>query len=384
MNRISGSVVVLSDKVLRDASVVIDGEKIIAIESGTTGAAHFDNSLILPGFIDLHTHGRLGHDAAQIDADLLHKYAWTGTTSLLPTYVAPTLDEMMGWLRQTEALQKSRPAGVAEIIGAHLEGPFIDPANRGGIAEDACLAPSTEMMESFLSSPLFRYMTLSPYVPGAMEMIRQLSKAGRVCVAGHSRGSANVFHEAHRAGLKGVCHFLNNNTALEDVFSERGVRKPTLDEIALIYDDVFLEIICDLQHVAPVFLTLAHRIKGPEGIAVVTDSISAAGLKEGIYELHDGRKYEISGGGVHECETGGRFGSCVTQVEEFANLVGKVGISHVDAAQMCALTPARILGVESRKGSVAAGKDADLVVADRDSYEIRAIYVRGRLVEPAA
>jgi len=384
MNRIAGSVVVLADRALRDASVVMDGEKIVAIESGTTGATWFENSLILPGFIDLHTHGRLGRDTARLDADLLRKYAWTGTTSLLPTYVAPTLDEMMGWLGQAEELQKSRPAGVAEIISAHLEGPFIDPANRGGIAEDACLAPSVEMMESFLRSPVFRYMTLSPYLPGAIEMIRHLSEAGRVCVAGHSRGSAEIFDEAHRAGLRGICHFLNNNTAFEDVFSEKGVRRPTLDEVALIYDDVFLEMICDLQHVDPVFIKLAHRIKGAEGIAVVTDSISAAGLPEGVYDYHDGRKYEIKDGGVHECETGGRFGSCVTQIEEFANLVGKVGISHVDAARMCALTPAAILGVESRKGSLAVGKDADIVVADRDTFELRAVYARGRLVEPAA
>ena len=384
MKNISGSVVVLSDKVLRDASVAMDNERIVAIEAGATGATHYDNSLILPGFIDLHTHGRLGQDTADLDADLLHKYAQTGTTSLLPTFVAPTADEMVKWLHKAEALHKRPPAGVAQVIGAHLEGPFIDPRNRGGIAQESCLAPGTDMLARFLQVSSFKYMTLSPSVPGAIDLIRQLSEAGRVCVAGHSRGSIGVFEQAYQAGLKGMCHFLNNNLTLEEVFSEGGVRRPTLDEVALIHDDVFLEIICDLQHVDPTFITLAHRMKGPGRIAVVTDSISAAGMPEGIYALPDGREYEIKNGGAHECATGGRFGSCVTQVQEFANLVGKIGISHVDAAQMCALTPARILGVESRKGSLAIGKDADIVVLDQNSYEINAVYVRGSLVAPAA
>jgi len=381
VEKISGSMVVLPNRLVREATVVMEGEKIAAVSPGRA-ACHFDNSLLLPGFIDLHTHGRLGQDTGEVNADLLLKYASTGTTSLLLTRDGGPMDAMLGWLRQVEELHRDRPAGRAEILGAHLEGPFIDPANRGGISEAACLAPSVEMAEGFLSSPAFRYMTISPYLDGAVEVIARLSAAGKICVAGHSRGSTEVFEAARRAGLRGVCHFLNNNSRLEDVFKEAGVRKPTLDEVALLHDDVFLEIICDLQHVDPAFIRLAHRIKGPGRIAVVTDSISAAGLPEGIYEYHDGRKYEIKDGGVHECDTGGRFGSCVTQVEEFANLVSELGISFVHAARMCALTPAEILGVQSRKGSLDPGKDADVLVLDRDSFEIKAVYVRGRRVEP--
>ncbi len=381
MEKISGRAIVLSDRIVRNSSIVIEQGRIKAIEAGTAGPGHFENSLILPGFIDLHTHGRLGHSVQQMNSDLLLKYAGTGTTSFLPTYDGGPVDAMMGWLRRVEELKNSRPAGVAEILGAHLEGPFIDPANRGGISEAGCLAPSVEMVEGFLSSPVFKYMTVSPFLNGAIDVIAKLSEAGRICVAGHSRGSTQVFESAHRAGLRGVCHFLNNNSRLEDVFKEAGVRKPTLDEIALLHDDVFLEIICDLQHVDPVFIRLAYGMKGPGRIAVVTDSISAAGLAEGIYECHDGRKYEIKAGGVHECETGGRFGSCVTQVEEFANLVSELGISHVDAARMCALTPAEILDVAARKGSLEPGKDADILVVDRDTFEIRAVYVRGQRVE---
>jgi len=154
-----------------------------------------------------------------------------------------------------------------------------------------------------------------------------------------------------------------------------------MDEAALLHEGVFLEIICDLQHVDPVYIKMALKLKGAERIAVITDSVSAAGLPEGVYEYHDGTKYEVKDGGVHECETGVRFGSCVNQVEEFANLVETIGTSHHEAARMCALTPAEILNVDSRKGSLDPGKDADILVLDRDTYEIQAVFAKGIRVE---
>lgn len=380
MEKIAGNTIVLADRLLRDSSIVVEDSKIVAIESGTGGAEDFKNSIILPGFIDLHTHGRLGQDTEQMDTDMLLKYAQTGTTSFTPTYCEASIEETIKWLNTVKELKKSNPQGVAEILWAHVEGPFIDPPNRGGFKEEDCLLPTDEMVDEFLRSPVFKYMTVSPYVEGAINVIKRLSEAGIICVSGHSRGSDELFEEAYRAGLKGICHFFNNNDLHDDVYKEGGVRKPTLDEAALLYDDVFLEIICDLQHVDLVFIKLAYKLKGPGRIAVVTDSISAAGLPDGVYTYHDGRKYELKDGGVHECEGGGRFGSCVTQVMEFANLVDTLGISYIDATRMCALTPAEILGVDSRKGSLESGKDADIIVVNRDTFEIEAVFVKGHRV----
>ena len=380
MAKIAGSTVVLPESIAADISIVFEDGKITALEPGGSGAEYFDNSVILPGFIDLHTHGRLGQGIDQLDSDLLLKYARTGTTSFLPTYGSRgTLNEMQ-WLDRVDDLKKNPKAGVAEVLGAHLEGPFIDPVNRGGINEKDCLVPTEEMLQAFLAAPGLRYMTVSPYVDGALDVIKKLSDNAIICVSGHTRGRPGILEGAVDAGLKGVCHFLNNNTRSSDVFKEAGVRKPTIDEMALLHDDLFLEIICDLQHVDPVFIKIAYRLKGPSRIAVITDSISASGMPEGIYEHHDGRKYEIKDGGVHECATGGRFGSCVNQVEEFGNLIEKIGVALHEAARMCALTPAEILGVDSRKGSLEVGKDADILVVDRDTYEVIAVYVKGARV----
>lgn len=381
MTEISGTITVLPDRTLQDVSVRFEDSKIAGVAPRSAKAEHFENSVILPGFIDLHTHGRLGQDTDDIDADLLLKYAQTGTTAFLPTFSEAKLPGFMSWLGKVESLKQSNLKGVAEILGAHIEGPFIDPKNKGGFRETDCLVPTPDIVQSFLSSSVFTYMTISPYVDGALDVIKKLSAAGTTCVSGHSTGSSELFDKAVDAGLKGICHFFNNNAQFSDVFKEAGVRKPTMDEAALLHDDIFLEIICDLQHVDPIFIKMALKLKGTGRIAAITDSISASGLSDGVYEYHDGRKYEIKNGGVHECETGMRFGSCVTQVEEFANLVEKISVSLHEAARMCALTPAEILGVDSRKGSLEEGKDADILVLDRDTYEIQAVFVKGVQVE---
>jgi len=380
MEKISGSLIVLPDGIARDSSISIADGKIEAIDPGKGGVS-FDNSIIAPGFIDLHTHGRLGQDTADIDDELLLKYARTGTTALLPTYGCGGLDRFKSWLERVKEMMSDASDGGAEILGAHAEGPFIDPVNSGGINPDSCIVASEDALEMFISSPVLKYMTISPYVDGAINAIEKLTQAGIICVSGHSRGGVESFEQACGAGLRGICHFFNNNSDCTALMKEPGVRKPTICEAALLKDDIFLEIICDLQHVDPFFIKLALRLKGTQRIAVVTDSISAAGLPEGVYDYHDGRRFEIKDGGVHECGSGIRFGSCVTQVEEFANLVERLGLSYQDAALMCALTPAEILGVNSRKGSLEIGKDADMVVLDRDSFELRAVYVKGKQVE---
>ena len=123
-------------------SVAFEDGKIVSVESQSAKAEHFHNSIILPGFIDLHTHGRLGQDTGKIDSDLLLKYARTGTTAFLPSFCKADLSYLMSWLDKAEKLKESLPKGVAEILGAHIEGPFIDPRNRGGIKEADCILPT--------------------------------------------------------------------------------------------------------------------------------------------------------------------------------------------------------------------------------------------------
>ena len=381
ITEISGTITVLPDQTQPDISVTFKDGKIVSTGTPTAQARHFDNSIVLPGFIDLHTHGRLGRRMREIDDDLLLKYARTGTTSFLAGEGNLSLDEIKDWLVKVEGSINNPPVMGAEVLGAHVEAPYIDPQDAGAIKPETCIQPTEETLDYFASLPIIKYMTISPYVKGAVKAIKRLTDAGIICVSGHTRGSADLLKKAHAAGLKGICHFLNNNTHFSDVFKEGGVRKPTMDEAALLYDDMHLEIICDMQHVDPVFIKIAFNIKGPSKIAAITDSGRVAGMPDGIYTRTDGRKMELKNGGVHLVESGGRCGSCIDQVEAFANLIEKIGIGYSDAARMCSLTPAEILGVDSRKGSLEPGKDADILVIDRDTYDITAVYVKGMQVE---
>jgi len=372
---IKAGCVVLEDRVLSNAFVSISNGVItdISLNKPVTKTIDYSNCLLLPGFIDLHTHGRMGIDTADIGSDLLKAYARTGTTALLPTF-GSSLESIEKWLSVINNLSQ-RP-GHAKVLGTHAEGPFIDPVNRGGINEKVCIAPDKHVIDSLLEKGNLRYMTVSPFVQGSLETIRYLSERKVICVCGHSRGDETLFEKAVDAGIQGICHWYNNNSALQ-LMLEPGVHKPTLCDCALLYDNIFLEIICDLQHVSPVFIKMAYKLKGAGKIAIVTDSISASGLKEGIYKCHDGRKFEIKDGGVHLLATGGRFGSCVAQPVEFANLVEKVGITMPEAARMCSLTPAEILGVDKTLGSIKVGKSADLIVLHKDSFEIKDVFIDG-------
>ena len=371
---------VVEDQLLDNAVITLENGIIVNVVSYGFDTSTFDKSIALPGFIDLHTHGRLGVSMFDIGNELLHKYALTGTTSLLASEGGLTVEEIFDWRHRVREVMRSEQADCAEVLGIHLEGPFIDPCNAGAIRLGTYLTPDNSLVDRFLAFEELKYITISPFVPGAIDAIKRFSDNNIVCVSGHSRGDAALFEQAHKAGLKGICHFLNNNCRMEDVFKEPGVRKPTMDEAALIYDDVHLEIICDLEHVDPVFIKMALKIKGPKKIAVITDSILVSGLTDGIYRCIDGREVELKKGNVHLVKDGGRCGSCITQVQAFANLVEHLDVSYPAAARMCSLTPAEIIGVADRKGSLSVGKDADIIILDRDTFEILAVYVRGNLV----
>lgn len=372
---------VLQDKLVEDAAITFEDGIVTDIKNKSAGTPTFPNALALPGLIDLHTHGRLGISMVDINHDLLEKYAQTGTTSLLATKGGLTLNETGVWIDNAHNIMQDQRDNEAEILGIHLEGPFIDPTNAGAVRPGTYMVPNEELMKEILAYPDLKYMTISPFVPGAIDAIKLLSQNNIICVSGHSSGDSKLFKQAHAAGLKGICHFLNNNCRLEDVFHEPGVRKPTMDEAALLYDDVHLEIIGDLRHVDPAFIKIAIKVKGPHKIAMISDSLFVSGLPDGIYTRPDHREVELKNGDVHLVGNGnGRCGSCMNQVEIYANLVERMDVPHEQAACMCSLTPAEILGVQDRKGSLAAGKDADIVIVDRSTYEILAVYTKGNLV----
>jgi N-acetylglucosamine-6-phosphate deacetylase len=277
-------------------------------------------------------------------------HASHGTTSLLATTVSAGIDELESSLRAIRA------AGVL----AHLEGPFLNPRRPGAMDPESVVVPSAEEVERLLAAGdgCVSMMTVAPELPGALEVIAALAGRGVVASLGHSDASYESACAGVRAGARSVTHLFKAMPALHH-------RHPGLLGAALDLDELSCELICDGVHVDPVAMRLALRAKGVGGLRLVTDAISAAGLRDGEYRLGEAPVVVRDG-----CATlaGGDViaGSTLTMDAALANAVRFLGVTVEEAVTLGSADPAALLGLADRKGAIAVGWDADLVVLDED------------------
>jgi N-acetylglucosamine-6-phosphate deacetylase len=348
---------VLAPEPLGRATVVVEGGKILEIVRSPRSAdlpreLREVPGLICPGFIDLQVNGAFGIDVGP-DAEALAKLARelpkTGTTSFLPTAISWSTERYDPFL---EALKDASGSPGANILGAHMEGPFLAPARRGA-HDPANLCPvDLGFAERVVDSGMVRMMTLAPELPGAKEAIRLLTDDGSVASAGHTNASYEETLQAIDAGLSMGTHLYNAMSHFE-------YRAPNAVGALLVNDQVRAGIIADGVHVHEGALRLAYRQKGPEGLALVTDAMEAAGMPPGEYEL-SGRKVRLEDGEVR-LPDGTLAGSALTMDRAVSNTVELLRVPIPDAVRMATQTPAEILGIYS-KGRIVPGADADLVL----------------------
>jgi N-acetylglucosamine-6-phosphate deacetylase len=350
---------------LRDARVVLDGGRIAEVELGGPGDGE---AIIAPGFIDLQVNGFGGHDAADgpsamcAISQLLPR---TGVTGFLPTLVSRPLDEGR---RFVEAAAEARAPG-ARVLGAHLEGPFLNPARRGAHDERCLQVPTPAAVARVLERPP-RLLTLAPELEGGLDAVRALASAGVVVSAGHSAATYDQGLAAIEAGVRFATHLFNTMSPLHH-------RAPGLVGAVLEDPRVTAGIIFDGVHVHPNLVRLAHCAKGARGLALTTDQVSAAGAPPGRYTL-GGR--EVTGDGESVRLTDGTLaGSMATMDLMLRRAAGRFALHQ--ALAMASRTPARLLGLSAR-GRVAPGCDADLVVLGAD-LSVRRTLVAGRTVYAA-
>ena len=358
-------------------------EALVAGAAGGCGEAVIDASdgIVVPGFIDLHVHGGAGHDTMDGTPEAVRGlaafHARHGTTALLPSTVAAPDDELEQALQAVAAVMDEPPAG-ARVLGAHVEGPFLSQEKRGAHLA-AHVRPPRGREERWLWDHLgaVRRVTLAPELPGALELIGELRRAGVLVSLGHSTAGEEGVAAAALAGASHVTHLYNAMSALEKVGP---LRRVGLAELGLVRDDLTVEVIADGWHLPVPLLQLIVRAKGPARTALVTDAMRAAGLAEGRYVLgREGAMGVTVGGGMAVTDEGGLAGSIATMEEVVRSAVHRVGLALAQAVQMATLTPAQILGVADRLGEIAPGKAADLVVLDRDLGVVATI-VGGRVV----
>ena len=316
--------------------------------------------VLAPGFIDVHVHGAAGAEFLDADPDeraaILRCHARGGTTGLLATTVtaAPeTLEAAVRALAGAPAV-----ADGAAVLGIHLEGPYLCERRRG--AQDArhLRAPDAAELDRLLAAGPVRMVTLAPELPGGIAAVERLARDGVVASVGHTDATYAQAAAAFDAGATHATHLFNGMRPFHH-------REPGVIGAALDRPEVTIELICDGLHADPAALRLAQRVKGPERTALITDAMQAAGLGDGRYRI--GELPVVVRDGRAELEDSGTLaGSTLTMGAAVRNAVELMGVSLADAIRMASTTPAHVLGLERRKGTLAPGRDADLVVLGDD------------------
>lgn len=354
---------------LRCASVVLDAGRIAAVELGGPGPGDGEE-IIAPGFIDLQVNGFAGHDAldgAEAISAISEALPRTGVTGFLPTLISRPLADGRRFVRAVAAVAAVAPG--ARVLGAHLEGPFLNPLYCGAHDGQCLLAPTPERVAGVLEEPP-RMLTLAPELEGGLEAVRRLACGGVVVSAGHSGASYDEGLAAVEAGVRFATHLFNRMPPLHH-------RAPGL--VGAVLDDprVTAGIVADGVHVHHSLVAIAGCAKGPRGLALTTDQVAAAGAPPGRYLL-GGREVTWDGDSVRLAD-GTLAGSAATMDVLLRRAAEQFGLHR--AVAMASRTPARVLGLGSL-GRVAAGCEADLVVLGPD-LRVRRTLVGGRTVYAA-
>ncbi|GEO25180.1 N-acetylglucosamine-6-phosphate deacetylase [Alicyclobacillus acidoterrestris] len=345
---------------------------------GKNGEVHIDaqGQWLLPGFIDVHVHGGSGAEVMDGTVKALECigrfHATRGTTGWLPT----TLTAPMGQLEQALAAVKAaqdKTAG-AQILGVHLEGPFISPKRCGAQNPDFVIPPSIEALKRLTAvtgSGLLKKVTIAPECAGALDTIRWLAEQGVISSIGHTDATSAETLAGVAAGATHATHLFNAMRGLHH-------REGGTVGAALLSEDVVCELIADGHHVDVDVMKLVYRLKGREQLVLITDAMAAAGMPDGAYKL--GLLDVVVEKGVATLKDDGHLaGSTLTMDAAVRNMVRQVGVHLCDAAYMASTVPARELGLIHRKGSIAVGKDADLVLLD-EGLHVVSTWVAGKQV----
>ena len=322
-----------------------------------------DDMVVVPGFIDQHIHGAKGFDAMDGTIEALSGIAEAlpkeGTTAFLATTMTQSPKNINTALETVKNYKDMNKAEGAEILGVHLEGPFISSSHIGAQPLEYVAEPLVETFKKYqeVSGNTIKLVSLAPEVPGAEELIKYLKSQNIVASVGHSAAGFNDVEKAVAAGISNVTHTYNAQKA----YHHRDIGTVGA---ALLLDELNCEIICDTIHVSVPAIKMVVKNKPHTKVTLITDALRAKQLEDGVSEL--GGQTVIVKNGEARLENGTLAGSVLLMNVAVKNVVEKVGVPFIDAIDMATINPARNLGVDKEMGSIALGKKANLTVLDKD------------------
>ncbi len=390
MRWISGGKLVLPDRVVENGSLLMDGDKIISLCSDCpAGAERVDaeGGYILPGFIDLHVHGGGGADFMDNTLEAIRAVARAhcahGTTALVPTTMTCP-DEILEQFITCYLDVKRGETGGADLLGLHLEGPYFSAASKGAQPITQSRTPEKEKLERILAlgkGEILRW-DAAPELENMAMFAAVMKRHGVMAAIAHTHATAGQTEQAFAWGFSHVTHFYN---AMTTFHKQNRHMFAGVIEATYLNDGVSIELIGDGCHIPKQSMLLALRIKGADNIALITDAMRAAGTDAAesiLGPLSTGTPVVVSDGVAQLKDFSSYAGSVATMDRVLRVAHGEYGIPLAQVCRMLSLTPARLCGVTGRKGSLEAGKDADIVLMT-DSYQVRRVYVRGELRHPA-
>lgn len=380
---IVGADIVTRDRVIEKGWLLVNDGRIEAIgddsSAGAPAASEHEivdahGGIVLPGFIDVHVHGGAGHDFMDADRDELlaitRFHAEHGTTGLLATSLTAARDELTAVLERVNAFM-AEPMPYSQVLGVHFEGPFISEAWKGAQNPAYILPPQPEWLEAWTARfpGIIKIQTLAPETEGALEYIELLAQHGIVPSCGHTDATYDRIIEAADHGLRHAVHTFNAMRAFHH-------REPGTVGAVLTDKRIMAEVIADGHHVHPAGIKMLAAAKGEDSVILVTDAMAAAGMPDGDYEL-GGLPVQMTCGVARLKASGNLAGSTLTMIEAFRYIVREIGIPLVGASKMASLNPARQLGIDDDRGSIAPGKRADLLLLD-GSLTLKQVWIGGK------
>ncbi len=331
--------------------------------------------VVMPGFIDTHFHGSGGDDVMADGAEGIRRISRAllkfGTTGYLATTIAARHSDLMKAVEDTIAAETAdnRTPEAAEVLGLHIEGPYINLKFKGAQPIEGIRDPNFDECRELLSAAggRIKIMTMAPELPGGMELIAFLKANGVEASLGHSEADYDTALAAIEAGATRATHLYNAMSGVHH-------RKPGLASACLNEPGIQAELICDGVHVHPRMAELAWRAKGRDGLTLITDATAAQGVGDGTFTLGD-FQIQVRGPLCTLMDGVTIAGSVLTMNRAIGKAIDFTGMNLVDAAHMASLAPAKACGMADRKGSIEIGKDADLAILKSDfsvSHTIRA------------
>lgn len=367
---------------MQQADLLVDNGRVTAVGEGLTapGAQEVDATglLVMPGFIDIHTHGAVGVDMNGADKEGLAKvsafFASQGVTGFLPTLLTDSHEALLQYVH-TIGMAAPEITDGAAVLGIHLEGPYLCAEYKGAMPEHLLQTPdfSKFMQYQKASGGRIRRMTVSPEVEGVAHFIPKAVAEGVSVSIGHSGADYDTAWAAIRSGAACATHTFNAMKLLHQHF-------PAISG-AVLESDIYAEAICDGIHLHPGTVRILLKAKGPDRVIAITDSIMAAGLGDGRFKLGV-NDVIVKDGDATLADGGSRAGSTLTMSRAFANLRRFTGLPAFELAKLLSANPADLLGMGDRKGRILPGYDADLTLIT-DEGAVAATFVEGRRVYTA-